>query len=75
MLLNLIKLFVQTVDLFDNINIEYDLLLPTIEQIKHKYGKFAIGLAVTQLSDTWKMRNNHISKSYTSNLDDIILAK
>ena len=62
----------QTIDLFDNINITNDELLPTLESIKKKYGKNSIKLASELLSDDWKMQRNYTSANFTTDIDQIL---
>ncbi len=62
----------QTIDLFDNINITNDELLPTLESIKKKYGKNSIKLASELLSDDWKMQRNYTSANYTTDIEQIL---
>lgn len=59
------------VDLFDNVSIKYDDILPTLENIKRHFGKSSIKLAAANLSNSWQMQQNNISKRYTTNLDEI----
>ena len=62
----------ETTDLFDNVNIKHDVLLPTLESIKKQFGKDAIQVASANLSGTWKMTNNLMSQKYTTDIDEII---
>ena len=62
-------------DLFDNINIKHDNLLPTLESIKKQFGKQSIRIASGMLSNTWQMQPNLISKNYTTNLDDLLIVR
>lgn len=64
----------ETVDLFDFISIKHDQVLPSIEYIKRKYGKASINLAMTKLSNGWKMHQNLITKHYTTDIKDLIIA-
>lgn len=63
----------QTVDLFDNVNIIHDELLPTLESIKKKYGKHSIKLASEKLSEEWRMQRNYTSAHFTTDIDDILV--
>jgi DNA polymerase V len=63
----------ETTDLFDNINIKHDKLLPNLELIKKYFGKSAIKLAAEHLSNAWKMQQNLISNRYTTDLDELLL--
>ena len=63
----------QTVDLFDNVNIIHDELLPTLESIKKKYGKHSIKLTSEKLSEEWRMQRNYTSAHFTTDIDDILV--
>ncbi len=62
----------ETRDLFDNVNIRKDSLLPTLEYIKRQFGKKSICLAAAKLSDSWIMNQELTSKHYTTDIEDII---
>ena len=62
-----------TKDLFDNVSIKHDSLLPTLESIKRQFGKSAIGVASGRLSNTWSMQRNLISKNYTTDINDLLI--
>lgn len=59
-------------DLFDNINICHDSLLPVVEAIKRQFGKNAIGLASAKLANAWRMNKNLMSKRYTTDVDELL---
>ena len=63
----------ETRDLFDNLSIKHDNLLPTLELIKRKFGKSTIGLASAKLSNTWKMQRNLVSKKFTTDINDLLI--
>lgn len=63
----------EMVDLFNEVPIAHDKLLPTIESIKKKYGKQSIKLASENLSHVWKMQSNSCSPHYTTDIDDILI--
>ena len=62
----------ETRDLFDNVNIRKDILLPTLENINRQFGKGSISLASAKLSDHWNMKQELISKHFTTNINDLI---
>jgi DNA polymerase V len=64
----------ETVDLFDFISINHDQVLPCVESIKRKYGKSSINLAMSKLSNGWKMQQDHITKHYTTDIKGLIIA-
>lgn len=62
-----------TRDLFDNVSIKHDNLLPTLESIKKQFGKQSIQIASGMLSNTWTMQRNLISKNYTTAVEDLLV--
>jgi|GEM_PF-7043285 len=60
-------------DLFDNISIKHDKLLPTLERIKVNFGKSAIKLATANLSNAWQMQRRFSSNNYTTDLNEILV--
>lgn len=65
----------QTLDLFDEIAIADDPILKTLQHINKRFGKNSIGLSSGKLSNTWEMKNNLISKRYTTNFDELLEIK
>ena len=63
----------QLVDLFDQVNIKQDKLLPTIEAIKARYGKGGIEIAAGKVSNAWYMKNSLLSKHYTTDINELIV--
>lgn len=61
-----------TKDLFDNINIKHDKVLPAVEKVRTRFGKSAIKLASSNLSDAWKMEQRFLSKRYTTDLAELL---
>ncbi|MCC2645024.1 MAG: domain protein DNA-repair protein [Burkholderiales bacterium] len=61
-----------TKDLFDNTNIKHDKVLPAVEKVRTRFGKSAIKLASSNLSDAWKMEQRFLSKRYTTNVDELL---
>jgi DNA polymerase V len=59
-------------DLFNNVNICNDKLLPALEDIKKQFGKAAIGIAASRLSNAWLMKSDLRSKNYTTDKDDLL---
>ena len=64
-----------TRDLFDNVSIKHDNLLPTLESIKKQFGKQSIQIASGMLSNTWQMQRNLKSKNYTTDIDDLLVVE
>lgn len=62
--------------LFDEVNREKQAALSkAIDEINHKNGHNTIRMAVQGYSNNWHLKNEYISKQYTTNLKDIIIAK
>lgn len=63
-------------DLFDKVNREKQTALSkAIDEINHKNGHNTIRMAVQGYNKNWHLKNEYISKQYTTNLKDIIIAK
>lgn len=62
----------ETRDLFDNVNIRKDELLPTIDNIKRQFGKNSIYLASAKLSSHWNMNQELTSRHFTTDVNDLI---
>lgn len=59
-------------DLFDNINLKEDPLIPTLEIIKRRFGKSAIKMATATLSNQWQMQRNLITRNYTTDINQLL---
>jgi DNA polymerase V len=62
----------ETIDLFDNVNISHDKLLPALENIRRKFGKGSLQVASALLTNDWQMSRNLMSQHYTTDLDEIL---
>ncbi|MCM5662323.1 Y-family DNA polymerase [Galbibacter mesophilus] len=62
-------------DLFMEEDPKHHHLMKTIDSINTKYGSLKIKVANQDLKRTWKMRQEHLSPRYTTNIDDIIKVK
>ena len=63
-------------NLFDEVNREKQAALAkAIDAINHKNGHNTIRMAVQGYSRNWHLKNEYISKQYTTNLKDIIVVK
>jgi DNA polymerase V len=58
--------------MFDHEDIRHKPLMRAIDRINRKYNAPKLKLANQDLSCTWKMRQEHLSPKYTTNLKDII---
>lgn len=60
------------IDLFDEVNILNDPILPVLELIKRKHGKNSIKMASSLINNKWQMKQNSKSPNYTTNIDEIL---
>ena len=62
--------------LFDEVNREKQAALAkAVDEINRKNGHNTIRIAVQGYSKNWHLKNEYISKQYTTNLKDIIIVK
>ncbi len=61
-------------DLFSNENPKHASLMKTMDTINNKYG-YKVKIANQDLDRTWKMKQEHLSPRYTTNIDEIIEVK
>ncbi len=61
--------------LFENENPKHKPLMKTIDELNCKYGDYKLKLGNQDLKRTWKMRQEHLSPKYTTNIKDIIKVK
>ena len=62
-------------NLFENENIKHQNLMRTIDFIQKKEGQSKIKLASQDLKKRWKMKQEKLSSSYTSRINEIIKVK
>ena len=63
-------------NLFDNVNREKQAALAkAVDEINRKNGHNTVRVAVQGYNKNWHLKNEYISKQYTTNLKDIIIAK
>lgn len=63
------------ISLFENSNQKHAPIMMAIDQLNSKYGQHKIKLASQDLKRTWKMKQEKISKRYSTRLEDIITVK
>ena len=61
--------------LFENRNPKHNLLMKAVDKMNTHYSQDLIRLACQSPGKTWKMHQDHISKRYTTNINDIIRVK
>ncbi len=62
-------------DLFTNENPKHQNLMKTMDKVNNKYGGYKIKIGNQDLERTWKMRQEHLSPKFTTNINDIITVK
>ena len=62
-------------NLFQEENPKHQKLMEVIDKIHKKIGERKIRLGNQDLQKTWKMRQNHLSKNFTTDIKDIIEVK
>lgn len=50
-------------------------LMSTLDALNNRYGRNTLRIASQGYSTSWKLKQEKISKAYTTNIDDIIVAK
>ncbi len=58
--------------LFDDENPKHLTLMQTIDALNTKIGNRKVKLATQNLKLTWNMKQNHLSKKYTTNFNDLL---
>lgn len=61
--------------LFENEHPKHQILMQTIDRINKNYNTAKIKIGQQDLKRTWKMRQQHLSKKFTTNINDIITVK
>ena len=61
--------------LFERQNPKHKPLMDTIDKLNIKLGDYKIKLANQDLKRTWKMRQEHLSPRYTTNIDELLIVK
>lgn len=62
-------------DLFQRENPKHHALMKVMDGMNNKYGDYKIKLGNQDLQRTWKMRQEHLSPKYTTNINEIIIVK
>ena len=62
-------------DLFSKENPKHKHLMNAIDKMNEKYRSNQIKIANQDLERTWKMRQERLTPKYTTNINDIIVAK
>ncbi|HEY4539759.1 MAG TPA: Y-family DNA polymerase [Faecalibacter sp.] len=59
-------------NLFDKQDYRHNDLMKAIDRLNRKMGEPKIKLGIQDLDRTWKMRQAHLSKNFTTNINDLI---
>ncbi|GMN11522.1 Y-family DNA polymerase [Croceitalea sp. MTPC9] len=59
-------------DMFESENPKHSSLMKTLDEVNAKLGDYKIKIGNQDLERTWKMRQEHLSPKYTTNINDII---
>ena len=62
-------------NIFEEENPKHKNLMKSIDAMNRKYKSGKIKIANQDLNRTWKMKQNHLSPKYTTNINDIIVVK
>jgi len=62
-------------DMFTSENPKHQPLMKAIDELNKKYGNNKLKLANQDLEKTWKMRQEHLSKQYTTQFNEILIIK
>ena len=62
-------------DMFDHENPKHKPLMHTIDTLNKKYEDYKIKLGNQDLKRTWKMRQEHLSPRFTTNINEILTVK
>lgn len=62
-------------DLFNNENPKHKPLMSVLDNLNTKFGDYKIKLASQDLKRTWKMRQEHLSPRYTTDINEILNIK
>jgi DNA polymerase V len=61
--------------LFDEENPKYQKLMEVVDRFHTNTGERKLRLASQDLKRTWKMKQNHLSKRYTTNFNELLEVK
>jgi DNA polymerase V len=61
--------------LFDEENPKYQKIMEVMDAVQAKTGERKLRLASQDLKRTWKMKQNHLSNRYTTNINELLEVK
>jgi len=62
-------------DLFEEENPKHEKLMKVMDAIRLKMGDRKLKIANQDMNRTWKMKQNHLSNRYTTQIDEILILK
>ena len=75
MIMGLVPTVKRQLSLFDSNNAKHVALMQSLDQIHKRFGPYQIKLANQDLNRTWKMKQEHLSKRFTTELKEVITVK
>jgi DNA polymerase V len=75
MIMGLVPTMKRQLSLFDSNNAKHVALMQSLDQIHKRFGPYQIKLANQDLNRTWKMKQEHLSKRFTTELKEVITVK
>ena len=61
--------------LFEKDSAKHSVLMKTLDKIHRRFGPHRMKLASQDLKQTWKMRRDHLSSRFTTEIDEVIKVK
>ena len=62
-------------NLFEKDSVKHSVLMKTLDKIHRRFGPHRMKLASQDLKQTWKMRRDHLSSRFTTEIDEVIKVK
>ena len=75
MIMGLIPTEKRQLSIFQNNNNKHLTLMQSVDRIHKRFGPHRIKLANQDLNRTWKMKQEHLSQRFTTELNEIITIK
>ncbi|MEK9612931.1 MAG: DUF4113 domain-containing protein [Flavobacteriaceae bacterium] len=75
MIMGLVPTEQRQLTLFQNNNAKHITIMQAVDQIHRRFGPHRIKLANQDLKRTWKMKQEHLSKRFTTEINEIIIVK
>jgi DNA polymerase V len=63
------------INLFEQDTAKHTALMETLDKIHRRYGPHRMKLASQDLKQTWKMKREHLSNRFTTEMNEIIRVK